>query len=48
MDYAGSFDREEVVHYMAANDDFRCQEAVEDATKTILENSDKVGGNFLT
>ena len=43
MDYAESFDREEVIAYMVTNHDFRCQGAVEDATKTILDNSDKVG-----
>ena len=48
MDYAGSFDREEVIDYMVINHDFRCQGAVEDATKTILDNSDKVGQNCLT
>ena len=48
MDYAGSFDREELIDYMVTNHDFRCQGAVEDATKTILDNSDKVGQNCLT
>ena len=48
MDYAGSFDREEVIDYMVTNRDFRCQGAVEDAIKTILDNSDKVGQNCLT
>ena len=48
MDYAGSFDREEVIDYMVINHDFRCQGAVEDAAKTILDNSDKVGQNCLT
>ena len=37
MDYAGSFDREEVIDYMVTNHDFRCQGAVEDAAKTILK-----------
>ena len=41
MGYAGSFNRE-VIHYMVTNHDFRCQGAVEDTTKTILDNSDKV------
>ena len=45
MDYAGSFDREEVIDYMVTNHDFRCQGAVENATKTILDNSHKVGQN---
>ena len=48
MDYAGSFDREEVIDYMVTNHDFWCQGAVEKATKTILENSHKVGQNCLT
>ena len=39
MDYAGSFDREEVIDYMVTNHDFWCQGAVEKATKTILDNS---------
>ena len=46
MEYACSFDREEVIDYMITNHDFRCQGA--DATKTILDNSDKVGQNCLT
>ena len=48
MDYAGSFDRDEVIDYMVTNHDFRCLGAVEDTTKTILDNSDKVGQNCLT
>ena len=48
MDYAGSFDREEVIDYLVTNHDFRCQGAVEDAAKTILDNSYKVGQNCLT
>ena len=48
MDYAGSFDREEVVNYMVTNHDFRCEGTIENATKTILDNSDKVGHNCLT
>ena len=48
MDYTGSFDREEVIDYMVTNHDFRCQGTAEDATKTILDNSDKVGQNCLT
>ena len=48
MNYAGSFDREEVIDYMVTNHDFRCQGAFEDATKTILDNSDKVGQICLT
>ena len=48
MDYAGSFDREEVIDYMVTNHDFRCLGALEDATKTILDNSDKVGQDCLT
>ena len=39
--YAGIFIRE-VIHYMVTNHDFRCQGAVEDTTKTTLDNSDKV------
>ena len=48
MDYAGSFDRKEVIDYMVTNHDFRCQGADEDRAKTILDNSDKVGQNCLT
>ena len=43
MDYAGSFDKEEVVDYMVTNHDFHCQGADDEATKTILDNSHKVG-----
>ena len=48
MDYVDSFGRDEVIHYMVTNHDFRCQGAVEDTTKTILENSDQVGQNSFT
>ena len=48
MDYAGSFDREKVIDYMVINHDSRCQGAGEDATKTILDNNDKVEQNCLT
>ena len=48
MNYACSFDREEVIDLLVTDHDFRCQGAVEDATKTILDNSDKVGQNCLT
>ena len=48
IDYAGSFDREEVFYYMATNHDFRCQGAVEHATKIILDYSHKVGQHCLT
>ena len=37
--YADSFTRE-VIHYTVTNHDFRCQGAVEDTTKTILDNCD--------
>ena len=46
--YAGSFGREEVVHYIVTNHDFRCQGAVEDATKIVLGNGHKVGQTCLT
>ena len=46
MDYAGSFGKEEVVDYMVTNHDFHCQGADDEATKTILDNSQKVGQNF--
>ena len=45
MDYAVSFDREEVIDCMVTNHDFRCQGAVENSTKTILNNSDTIGQN---
>ena len=49
MDYAVSFSREEVIDYMVTNHDLWCQGAVEDATKTILDNNEKVGQNcFLS
>ena len=48
IDFAGSFDREEAIDYMVTNHEFRCQGAVEDAAKTVLDNSDKVGQNCLT
>ena len=48
MDYAGSFDKEEVVDYMVTNHGFHCQGVDDEATETILDNSQKVGQNFLT
>ena len=48
MDYAVSFDRKEVIDYTVTNRDFRCQGVVENSTKTIQDNSDKIGQNCLT
>ena len=48
MDYAGNFDREEVIDFTVTNHDFRCKGAVENATKPILDKSHKVGQNCLT
>ena len=44
-DYAGSFNKEEVIHYLMTNEGFRMQGH---ADGTILDNTDQVGKNCLT
>ena len=44
-DYAGSFNKEEVIHYLMTNEGFRMQGH---ADRTILDNTDQVGNNCLT
>ena len=45
MNYAGSFDKEEVIHHLITNEGFRMQEH---ADRTILGNTDQVCNNCLT
>ena len=44
-DYAGSFNKEEVIHYLLTNEGFRMQGH---ADRTILDNTDQVGNNCRT
>ena len=44
-DYAGSFNKEEVIHYLMTNEGFRMQGH---ADRTILDNTEQVGNNCLT
>ena len=48
MDYSGSFNREEVIQHMVNNEGFRIQGDDESATRTIIDNINKVGNNCLT
>ena len=44
-DYAGSFNKEEVIHYLITNEGFRMQGH---ADRVVLDNTDQVGNNCLT
>ena len=44
-DFAGSFNKEEVIHYLMTNKGFRMQGH---ADRTILDNTDQVGNNCFT
>ena len=48
MDYSGSFNKEEVVHFLTSSKGFRFQGEREDGERTILDNSRQVGQNCLT
>jgi hypothetical protein len=48
MDYAGSFDKDEVTEYLTTKKGFRIQGSIKDADRTILDNTDQVGNNCLT
>ena len=48
MDYAGSFDKEEVIEHLVANENFRMQGEKDNATRTIVDNDSNVGRNCLT
>ena len=45
LDYAGSFDRKEVIHHLITTEGFCMQEH---ADRTILDNTEHVGNNCLT
>ena len=47
-DYAGSFNREEVIQSMIDNYRFRMQQSDMEGDRTILNNTHKVGENCLT
>ena len=48
MDYAGSFDKDEVIQHLTTKKGFRVQGSTKDANRTILDNADQVGNNCLT
>ena len=48
MDYAGSFDKDEVIQHLTTKKGFRVQGSAKDANRTILNNIDQVGNNCLT
>ena len=48
MDYAGSFDKGEVIDHLVENENFRVQGSFDDASRTIVENDAMVGRNCLT
>ena len=48
MDYAGSFDKEEVIQHLVAEEDFRVQGSGGEASRTIVDNDAMVGRNCLT
>ena len=48
MDYSGSFDREEVIQHLINKEGFHKQDDEEASTRTIIENTNKVGNNCLT
>ena len=48
MDYAGSFDKDEVIDHLTANEGFREQGTCEEALRTIINNDSTVGNNCLT
>jgi hypothetical protein len=48
MDYAGSFDKEEVMDYLTTHQGFRLQDSHTEGARTILDNDQSVGGNCLT
>ena len=48
MDYAGSFDKDEVIQHLTTKKGFRVQGSAKDANRTILDNTDQVGNNCLT
>ena len=48
MDYAGSFDKAEVIEHLVANEGFRMQGDKSNAFRTIVDNDASVGRNCLT
>ena len=48
MDYAGSFDKGEVIDHLVENEHFRVQGSFDDATRTIVDNDARVGRYCLT
>ena len=42
MDYAGSFDKDEVVQHLTTKKGFRRQGSAKDADRTILDNTDRL------
>jgi len=48
VDYAGSFDKEEVIEHLVAKKGFRVQGSKENASRTIVDNDAFVGRNCLS
>ena len=48
MDYAGSFDKAEVIEHLVANEDFRLQRESNSALRTVVDNDFIVSRNCLT
>jgi hypothetical protein len=49
MDYAGSFDKGEVIQHLTTKKGFRIQGSTKDGgDRTLLDNADQVGNNCLT
>lgn len=48
MDHSGSFQKDEVLRYLTTHEKFRIQGCAADADRTILDNSDQVGNNWVT
>ena len=45
MDYAGSFDRKDVIEHLVANECFRLKDEKSSALRTIVDNEFTDGGN---
>ena len=48
MNYAGNFAKDEIVNFLTSHKGFRIQGSYLSTDRTILDNSDQVGENFLT
>ena len=48
MNYAGSFDRDEVIQHLTTKKGFRVQGSANDANMRILDNATRLASNCLT